>query len=139
MDLVEGFPEIPESTSFIPNSEKEVVDNIILRLRIKKKQREISEIDLAIKENDELNQKILEEEENKMIDYEACKDDENSEFYVKLDQNITEMNSELQARNSSFYWLKSIFSDFTMIQLVVLFLIGLIASKFLVFNEKKYF
>lgn len=139
MEEPSGYAERRNSKE-VKEFEKVVCDNILLRLQIKKRQRELGEvlkeIDAARNENDRLHYEAL-KDDDLLDDNAEVLENDYDEFYEKLSQNLSTMQEKIKEQNSFSTYLKSSFSSLFFLEVVLLFIIGFLLSKSIYSGEKK--
>ena len=140
----EKFVPRGRSVNQFVNQEKSVLDNMLLRMQIKKTERRIAEIQSELKhaqgEKERLEQEALKEEEDEPDKAEAqeVEQDNYSEFFNTMDQEISQIRKKFQEKRSPLYFIKSIFSSFTLIELILLFILGMLISRLVITSSEKY-
>ena len=98
MEEPSGYAERRNSKE-VKEFEKVVCDNILLRLQIKKRQRELGEvlkeIDAARNENDRLHYEAL-KDDDLLDDNAEVLENDYDEFYEKLSQNLSTMQEKIK-------------------------------------------
>ena len=113
MEALKKLKELPKISKPKNEHQSLMCDNLVLRLKIKRKEKEILEIRKNIQMGKEENEKLINEEvlnENNMNEGDV-QENFHSEFYETLAKNIEFMESKLKAQNSPFFYLKSVCSN----------------------------
>ncbi|OMJ73178.1 hypothetical protein SteCoe_28182 [Stentor coeruleus] len=148
MDLFQkfkGLGKIPESFEEKKDPQKGLIcENLILRMRIKKRKQEIVELKNKLEDlykyNTELKEQAISEESLGEADQEGVLDpglqEHNQEFFNAFEENIKEISSVLKSRSSFKSYIKLQLTKISTLEMALIFFIGALLSA-IIFPQAK--
>jgi hypothetical protein len=151
MDLFQkfkGLGKIPESFEEKKDPQKSsICENLILRMRMKKRKQEIVELKNKLEDlykyNAELKEQAISEESFVEPDQEKTIDpsleEHNQEFFNAFEQNIKEISSVLKSRNSFKAYIKLQLTKVSTLEMALILFIGALLSAIMFPQEKSHY